>query len=75
MKYLILLALLSACSTKPKIDLKDRMLLDLHTNTYQVIPEDCYDDNGEFDENIGHDTLDCGNLWDRSNHFYLLWRL
>lgn len=53
---------LGACSTKPKIALKDRMLLDLHTNTYQVIPEDCYDDNGEFDENIGHDTLDCGNL-------------
>lgn len=24
--------------------------------------EDCINEFGEFDEDIGHDTLDCGNL-------------
>lgn len=62
MKYLILLLLISGCASKPHKPLNERMMLDLHTNTYRVIPEDCYNDNGEFDENLGHDTLDCGNL-------------
>lgn len=63
MKYLILLLLiLSSCASRPVKPLNERMMLDLHTNTYRVIPDECYDDNGTFDENLGHDTLDCGNL-------------
>lgn len=63
MKYLILLLLiLSSCASKPHKPLNERMMLDLHTNTTHVIPDECYDDNGEFDEDLGHDTLDCGNL-------------
>lgn len=62
MKYLILLLILSACSSRPTKPLNERMMLDLHTNTYRVIPDECYDDQGKFDENLGHDTLDCGNL-------------
>jgi len=53
---------LGACTHRAPKPLNERMMLDLHTNTYQVIPDDCYDDNGEFDENLGHNTLDCGNL-------------
>ncbi len=65
MRYLFLILIsisLGACASRAPKPLNERMLLDLHTNTYQVIPDDCYDDEGNFDENIGHDTLDCGNL-------------
>ena len=27
-----------------------------------VVPEYCFDENGIFDADLGHDTLDCGNL-------------
>lgn len=27
-----------------------------------IVPEECFDDNGIFDPDLGHDTLDCGNL-------------
>lgn len=27
-----------------------------------VVPQECFDDNGNFDPDLGHDTLDCGNL-------------
>ena len=27
-----------------------------------VVPYECFDDNGIFDADLGHDTLDCGNL-------------
>lgn len=27
-----------------------------------LVPEECFDDNGIFDADLGHDTLDCGNL-------------
>lgn len=65
MKLLILLLIslgLGACASRPAKPINERMILDLHTNTMSVIPDECYDDNGEFDENLGHDTLDCGNL-------------
>jgi len=31
----------------------------------QGIPVECYDADGKFDENKGHDYLDCGNLDNR----------
>lgn len=66
MRYFILIVILSlglgACSHRAPKPLNERMMLDLHTNTTHVIPDECFDDNGEFDENLGHDTLDCGNL-------------
>jgi hypothetical protein len=52
----------TGCSTRPPKPINERMLLDLHTNTMSVIPDECYDDNGEFDPDLGHDTLDCDNL-------------
>jgi len=27
-----------------------------------IVPDECFDDNGIFDADLGHDTLDCGNL-------------
>jgi len=27
-----------------------------------IVPDGCFDDNGIFDADLGHDTLDCGNL-------------
>ncbi len=27
-----------------------------------IIPFECFDDNGNFDSNKGHDSLDCDNL-------------
>lgn len=38
----------ASCTHKP-VPLKDRIILDLHTNTYRVIPERCYI-AGEFSE-------------------------
>lgn len=38
----------ASCTHKP-VPLKDRIMLDKHTNTYRVIPERCYI-NGEFSE-------------------------
>lgn len=35
------------------------------SNTVKVersIPEECIDENGQFNEDLGTDTLDCGNL-------------
>ena len=58
----LLLLVMSACTHRAPKPLNERMMLDLHTNLYHVIPDECFDDNGEFDEDLGHDTLDCGNL-------------
>lgn len=27
-----------------------------------IVPDECFDDNGIFDSNRGHDSLDCDNL-------------
>lgn len=66
MKLLILLALLASCActnmkTRPMITLE---MPSLELNE-QGIPVECYDADGNFDENRGHDYLDCGNLDNR----------
>lgn len=66
MKLLILLALLASCActnmkTKPAL-IVETPSLELND---QGIPVECYDSNGQFDENRGHDYLDCGNLDNR----------
>jgi len=66
MKLLILLAVIScvACTnmkTKPTL-IVETPSLELND---QGIPVDCYDSNGQFDENRGHDYLDCDNLNNR----------
>lgn len=62
MKELIILIAIASigCVTRPTG--VNRMLYDETTQTMHVIPEECFDDEGNFDENLGHDTLDCGNL-------------
>jgi len=68
MKLLILLALLVSCActnmkTKPALTVQmPEPTLELND---QGIPVDCYDSNGQFDENRGHDYLDCDNLDNR----------
>ncbi len=67
-KILILIALLfSACSSmnvKPLLTSNDVYRADLELND-QGIPIECYDENGVFDSNRGHDYLDCDNLQNR----------
>lgn len=68
MKLLILLVLMSsvACTnikTRPALSLNiPDATLELNE---QGIPVECYDADGKFDENKGHDYLDCGNLDNR----------
>lgn len=66
MRLLILLALLASCSCT---NMKTKPMLTLETPSLELneqgIPVDCYDSNGQFDENRGHDYLDCGNLDNR----------
>lgn len=66
MKLLILLALLASCActnmkTKPTL-IVDTPSLELNE---QGIPVECYDADGNFDSNRGHDYLDCDNLDNR----------
>lgn len=66
MKLLILLIIVNslACTnmkTKPMITLETPSL-ELNE---QGIPVECYDAEGNFDENRGHDYLDCDNLDNR----------
>lgn len=59
-KLLVLIALvLNACST---MNTKPALVYDTHTETIRGIPSECFDDNGIFDSNKGHDSLDCDNL-------------
>lgn len=66
MKLLILLAVIScvACA-----NMKTKPMLTLETPSLELneqgIPVECYDADGNFDENRGHDYLDCGNLDNR----------
>lgn len=72
MKLLLiaLLALgLSACATSnPKgldkqlhdINLKLDIIIEQRT-FYKMAPNECFED-GVFDENLGTDTIDCGNI-------------
>lgn len=66
MKLLILLALLVSCACT---NMKTKPMLTLETPSLELndqgIPVDCYDAEGKFDENRGHDYLDCDNLDNR----------
>ena len=42
------------------INLKLDLLIEQRT-FYKMAPSECFED-GVFNENLGHDTLDCGNL-------------
>lgn len=68
-KTLILIALLlNACSSmnvKPLLTSSDVYKASLELND-QGIPIECYDENGVFDSNRGHDYLDCDNLSNRT---------
>lgn len=63
--FLILLTLISvSCSNmklKPTLAYE---LPPLELNE-QDVPVECYDDEGNFDSNRGHDYLDCDNLDNR----------
>lgn len=76
MKYLILLLALNACA-HPSRTMDRGPIVQPSQSSTQEIPEyctnpdgatdlpsdcECYDNDGKFDENLGHDTLDCGNL-------------
>lgn len=63
MKHLIILIVIASigCTSKT-IEQRNRLLYDETTQTMHIIPEYCFDENGDFQEDYGHDTLDCGNL-------------
>ena len=66
MKLLILLAVIS-CAACTNMQTKPTLIVEtpsLELND-QGIPVECYDADGKFDENRGHDYLDCGNLDNR----------
>lgn len=48
--------LLVSCNDNSAVKVYNKGLK--HTN----IPIECYDTNGNFDSNRGHDALDCDNL-------------
>lgn len=68
MKLLILLALMSSVACT---NMKTRPMLavDIPEPTLELneqgIPVECYDADGNFDSNRGHDYLDCDNLDNR----------
>ena len=66
MKLLILLAVISCAACT---NMKTRPMLIVDTPSLELndqgIPVECYDADGNFDENRGHDYLDCGNLDNR----------
>lgn len=66
MRLLILLALLASCACT---NMKTKPMLTLETPSLELneqgIPVECYDENGVFDSNRGHDYLDCDNLQNR----------
>ena len=67
MKLLLLVALimLSACANmkyKPTLEMPQASL----EFNEQGIPLECFDENGVFDSNRGHDYLDCDNLENRT---------
>lgn len=66
MKLLILLAVISCAACT---NMQTKSMLTLETPSLELndqgIPVECYDADGKFDENRGHDYLDCGNLDNR----------
>lgn len=68
MKLLILLVLMSsiACTN---MKTRPMLVVDIPEPTLELndqgVPVECYDADGNFDENKGHDYLDCGNLDNR----------
>lgn len=66
--------LLISCNDKGIVDIPDKGLKTsivnsaASTKVYKTsvkhtnIPKECYDNNGNFDSNRGHDSLDCDNL-------------
>lgn len=73
-RYIILMItalLLTNCSTKSVTIGNSKQLVNstksLSNQTNElvrrvIIPFECFDDNGNFDSNKGHDSLDCDNL-------------
>ena len=66
MRSLIFLILLASCACT---NMKTKPMLIVETPSLELndqgIPVECYDTDGNFDENRGHDYLDCGNLDNR----------
>lgn len=53
---------LGSCAAKHITITQEIKQLEANEARDKDILETCYDDQGNFDENMGHDTLDCGNL-------------
>ena len=68
MKLLILLAVIS-CAACTNMKTKPMLIVEIPEPSLELneqgIPVECYDADGKFDENRGHDYLDCGNLDNR----------
>ena len=68
MKLLILLAVIS-CAACTNMQTKPMLIVEIPEPSLELndqgIPVECYDADGKFDENRGHDYLDCDNLDNR----------
>ena len=68
MKLLTLLAVIS-CAACTNMQTKPTLIVEMPEPSLELndqgIPVECYDADGKFDENRGHDYLDCDNLDNR----------